>query len=791
MNDTFLFSEEPEEAVNEALPWKILIVDDEPDIHKMTQLALTGLTYKDRPITFLHCYSGDEAKKMLADIEDIAVILLDVVMESVHAGLDVAKYLRDELDLNIVRIILRTGQPGNAPESDVIRNYDINDYKNKTELTYDKLQTSIISALRSYHDLLDSESIRHGLVKMKLCMDAMISVKTKEGFFEVLGLSIPSILPLYELYAEPEIQFSIIEFDENEHHQLSHSNNLPDHWLEHFTKLISQVNDKSLNNFDEDCSAHFIYSSKKDNKILLLLKYTDIATKNEQDLLINFVHDIGITCSNICLKESLENTNTDLETKVSERTFELIQATKKAEQASSAKSQFLSNMSHEIRTPMNAILGFTQLMKLSADISKDHQDTLKKIMHAGQHLLDIINDVLEISKIEAGAIVIKESAFELVGFIDDINQMFAFKCEKKNLKWRFESSIGSRVYVMGDQSKIRQVLMNLLSNAVKFTDQGEIRLKVSRAKIGHFLFEVIDTGPGISETEQETLFSIFTQGKAGAEKGGSGLGLVISLKQVEMMGGSIQLDSKLGEGSRFHFTLPLEMVSEQEMPQSERKILQLTCKPERKFRVLSVDDNANNREVLNKLLRACNIEIVEANNGKEAIELLQNQKFDIAFIDLLMPVMRGDEAIEIIRNELKLTDLKCIAISAFSLSHEIKHFYEIGFDQFIAKPYQFSEIFNCILKFYSDCFDVVYETDAKGAAAELKHEFVFSDYKLPQAVVDEIKEAALINRVSHVKSLLLALKQDSPELSERLLEFIDNYDMDGFSAAIKEIGYES
>ena len=792
MTDTFLFTDEPEEEAPDGEPWQVLIVDDEPDIHEMTKLALSGLQYKDKGIIFLHCFSGLEAKKLLSEVDNIAVILLDVVMESNHAGLEVAKYLREELNLKLVRIILRTGQPGTAPESDVIRNYDINDYKNKTELTYNKLQTSIISALRSYHELLDSESIHCGLAKMKLCMDALLPVASSNKFFEVLALSLSTALPLLELYPKDNIEFAILVVNQHEDHFLAQSDNFEAHCFSHFSNFINQVDETHKNLFINEHSIHYIFSSKEGEKILLLLSYKELSDIEEQNMLMSFSHDISILCSNVCLKESLAVINSDLESKVSERTFELMQATKKAEQANLAKSQFLSNMSHEIRTPMNAILGFTQLMKLSETVNSDQADTLDKIMRAGQHLLEIINDVLEISKIEAGAMTLKKQLFELIALVNDINQMFALRCEQQNLIWNFENQLKQAEYVVGDQGKIRQILINLLSNAVKFTEIGEIKLQLSHEQ-GIYKFEVIDTGPGISDSELKTLFTIFTQGKAGEDKGGSGLGLVISLKQAKLMGGNLEVESTLGEGSKFTFTTQLEQSDVKLIPEMERKLVKIICKPQRQLRVLSVDDNPNNREVLAKLLHSCNIEVVEACDGKEAVEKLKNQVFDMAFIDLLMPVMRGDEAIEVIRKELKLTNLICIAISAFSLSHEIKHFHDIGFNQFIAKPYHFSELFKCILQYFPSDFDSIYESPEDELSNVTAIDFKLTDYALTVAFFNELKTAAEINRLSLVKNLLADLVKDEPDkkpLAVHLLSYIDNYDMDGLISAIKELNHD-
>ena len=530
---------------------------------------------------------------------------------------------------------------------------------------------------------------------------------------------------------------------------------------------------------------------RKDKTIYLGMKYQNSICIEEQQLLLVLSNNIKIACSNVCLQGSLAKINQDLEYKVALRTQELVQASERAEQASQAKSHFLSNMSHEIRTPMNAILGFTQILERSPEVAKDQKLTLNKISKAGQHLMEIINDVLEISKIEAGAMTLNLVDFDLVELLSDVGQMFQFRCEQKKLKWHFINQTEQSVFVKGDQGKIRQVLINLLGNAVKFTDTGSIKLTLSKTEEKQYGFSIQDTGPGISEEEKSKLFSNFAQGKAGGEKGGTGLGLAISAKQIEMMGGNLALDSILNQGSNFHFTIELDSGASIEASPETSKIEQIHLIKGKRFRALCVDDVAENREVLSDLLQSCEIDVVSACNGQEAIDLIKEQSFDIVFMDLLMPVMRGDDAIKVIRQDLGMNELVCIAVSAFSLVHEIEHYLSIGFDQFIAKPFTFSEIFECILSFYPEHF----EKEESGSEPIEESELVIdiSQLLLDKKLLDEMKSSAAINRSSHVKKLLLQAsveQQEKKPYIDYLISFIDGFDMAGLAKALEYVQYE-
>ncbi|CCQ10505.1 putative response regulator receiver [Pseudoalteromonas luteoviolacea B = ATCC 29581] len=767
-------------------PWKILIVDDEPDIHALTKLALSNFKFKDKPLMFLDAHSGLDARSVLQEHDDIAVILLDVVMESDTAGLDVAKFCREELGNQMSRIILRTGQPGSAPEKKVMQKYDINDYKNKTELTSDRLFATVLGALRSYKELHQHTCLHVGLSKVVKCNSALLRTSTSHECLQALHAELPNTLPLIELnHHRADVNFAIIEQKEHSLNLLSKNGDWD--WLSAYKRLVTDliIQEPMTNIVKEELASVFLHCNHSGACLYLLLQYPEIICEEESILLTTFSQNLVVSCNNIWLNEALSSINDDLENKVEERTKALTIANQKAEQASVAKSQFLANMSHEIRTPMNAILGFAQVLMRSPTIPKEHLATLSKIGKAGEHLLDIINDVLEISKIEAGAMTLKPVNFDLICLLNEIGAMLSYKCEQKGLTFVFDNQVGENKPVYADQSKLRQIFINLLGNAVKFTDDGEVKLSVYQTDKG-LRFDVIDTGPGIAPSEQEKLFTNFKQGKAGQDKGGTGLGLAIAAKQIAMMGGNLAIESKLGHGSRFYFSLTLTPATDPVVPTNHVCFDAVKLKQGKSFRALIVDDNLENREVLSSVLKDCNIAFDEAENGQAALVRMKSQYYDIAFIDLLMPVMRGDELIVALRKDPNFTATKCVAISAFSLSHEIQYYLSIGFNRFIPKPYRFTEIYECLTHYFPTHFDVyIHELDEKVALPDT--DVIIN---LSMTDVNALRQAAEMNRLSKAKEIIQAAIANDPETrecGEYLTSFIENYDMEGLIKALNGV----
>ena len=372
------------------------------------------------------------------------------------------------------------------------------------------------------------------------------------------------------------------------------------------------------------------------------------------------------------------------------------------QQANRAKSVFLANMSHEIRTPMNAILGFSQLMLRDQDITPKQCQYLGTINRSGEHLLALINDILEMSKIEAGRTTLNPSTFDLPILLNDLEMMFRVRTNEKKLSFSVAIIGDVPQYIVSDINKLRQVFINVLGNAVKFTEQGGIDLRVRADRdeptAPSLHVEIEDTGPGISSDDQDKLFRHFEQTKSGQQAGtGTGLGLAISQEFVRLMGGEITVNSQVGKGSSFVIRLPLHVghadgVQAKDRP---RQVLALQA-GQSPVRVLIADDIEDNRELLAQLLAPVGFEIRLATNGAEAVEAFEQWRPHLVLMDFRMPVMDGHEAISRIRALPGGMDATIIAVTASAMDENRQELLEIGADDFISKPFREAELFQKI-----------------------------------------------------------------------------------------------
>lgn len=508
----------------------VLVVDDDDTVIQVTRLVLSRFRFDNHALDLICANSAKEAIEVLSSRDDIAIVLLDVVMESDDSGFEVVSFIRDQLSNYTTRILLRTGQPGLAPERQVINEYDINDYISKTEATTDRLNLSLVNALRSYRDILRAEYFAH---------------------------------------------------------------------------------------------------------------------------------------------------------RVANAEFEQQQALK----ASQAKSAFLAHMSHEIRTPLNGIIGMTDVLSDTV-LTSVQQGFLQDIHNSGRALLGIVNDVLDLSKIEAGKLELDPRSFRLVDLIAEVDSMFHAPMMKKSINYQQNISPNVPEYILADSIRIQQLIMNLLSNALKFTaSDGEISLSLDVDKQAadadeiSLIMTVSDTGIGIDPSRLGDIFNIYQQAETHTARiyGGTGLGLSLCRQIVHLMSGEISVTSIVGEGSEFTAKIIVrEGVSCNRIESDAQSSLIDGMK------VLVAEDNPINRKVIEKLLLKLSIDVFVVEDGQQLLDRIDSINPDLILMDCHMPVLDGFEA----TRELRRRGLKTpiYALTAGVSNEERIECASIGMNEILTKP---------------------------------------------------------------------------------------------------------
>ena len=462
----------------------------------------------------------------------------------------------------------------------------------------------------------------------------------------------------------------------------------------------------------------------------------------------------------------------------------LLRAKEEAESATRMKSAFLANMSHEIRTPMNAILGFTELLLRDDSLSVQQRHYLTTVSRSGEHLLELLNDVLETSKIEAGQMRINSAPFDIRLMLDYLDSMFRQKIEDKSLVFSVDADRLEYGHFVADQQKLRQIVINLLGNALKFTNAGRIDLRVWTEPCSggeptecYLFFEVADTGMGIAAADQESIFQVFSQTREGAQIGGTGLGLSISRSLARMMGGDIVVESEPGKGSCFRVHICARAVVAAKLRPMKKRVVGLVESGARR-RILIVDDEILNREFLQSFLLQIGFDVAEATDGDTALGLIASWQPDLVLMDVMMPGMDGNATTRKIREQWP--ELKVVGLSANVFEEAERKAYESGMNLYVRKPYKEIELLHAIGEMLSVTFR--YEDENGGAGSEVMAANCFKPdlSLLADEQISALSQAASFGDYYHLLELLAEI--DAPaggplqESVQCMREMVEKYD---------------
>ncbi len=470
----------------------------------------------------------------------------------------------------------------------------------------------------------------------------------------------------------------------------------------------------------------------------------------------------------------------------------LIKARESSENANRSKSIFLSNMSHEIRTPLNAIIGFSQLLGRESQLSGTQREYIDSIIRAGEHLLELINEILELSKIEAGRVSINQSNIDLHALYGDIQMIFKERADYKKLRLIFENSEQFPQYVVVDEGKLRQIFVNIIGNAIKFTDEGGVAVRSRVDRVGERLFltvEVQDSGPGIDKSEFDKLFMHFEQTSSGLKKGsGTGLGLALSRELALLMGGDVTVTSEPGVGSVFTFNVEIHQGRAEDVEKKNNKRVRGIVGEDQKYRILVVDDKRENLLVAVNLLKLVGFTTFEAVDGVDAIEKFKECKPHLILMDMRMPVMDGYESTRIIKSTKEGADTPIVALTASTFEEEREKIKSLNMQGYVRKPFRENDLLLTIGKILE--IEYLFEEDlqqSKVIIADESSEIDSVPDNLTKETVSELLNAISIADFDRLLSIISEIEETNPSLSQLLGKYAANYDYNKLEEIVKTL----